>query len=141
MENDEHALARARIAARKGRLKGWRPLPLGRDVAVVALEVLGDVRGEPGRIGLRVAVAGRDAAGLEREAEYAAEAALRKRAVLGPDDPFVVESRGALQSGTGEAAGASDDMLGWPWRTLTFHVSSARLPAIAGLASDAVYGE
>lgn len=141
MENDDHALARARIAARKGRLSGWRPLPVGHDVAVTALEVLGDVRGEPGQIGLRVAVAGRDVATLERDGERAAELALRKRAVLGSDDPFVVESRGALRPGAGEHAGVSDDMLSWPWRTFTFHVPGARLPAIAGLATDAVFGE
>ena len=141
MENEEHAVARARIAARKGRLKGWRPLPVGGDVAVVALEVLGDVRGEPGQIGLRVAVAGRDAAALERDGERAAEVALRKRAILGPDDPFVVESRCALRPGTGVPTGERDDILRWPWYTLTFHVPGTRLPAIAGLATDAVFGE
>lgn len=141
MDNDEHAAARARIAARKGRLRGWRPLPVGGDIAVVALEVLGDVRGMPGQVGLRVAVAGRGAEAIEREGERAAELALRKRAVLGPDDPFVVESRGRLRPGTAENARDSDDLLAWPWRTLTFHVPGARLPAIAGLATDAVYGE
>ena len=132
---DEEAVARARIAARRGRLTGWRPLPGGDDVAVVALEVLGDVRGEQGQIGLRVAVAGRSAEAIARDGERAAAVALRKRAVLGPDDSFVVEGRGPLREG----AGPGDDMLSWPWRTLTFHVPLARLPAIAGLTTDAVW--
>lgn len=135
--DDEQTAARARIAARKGRLTGWRPLPAGADVAVVALEVLGDVRGVQGQIGLRVAVAGRSAEDIERDGERAAALALRKRAVLGPDDPFVVESRGPLREGSGQG----NDALSWPWRTLTFHVPLDRLPAIAGLATDAVWGD
>jgi hypothetical protein len=135
-DDDRFAAARARIAAQQGRLKGWRPLPVGRDVAVMALEVLGHVRDEPGRLGLRVAVAGRTPEDIERDGERAAEVALRKRAVLGPDDPFVVEGRGRLRGE--EAAVRADDPLTWPWRTLTFHAPMERLPAIAGLATDAV---
>ncbi len=135
MDDDLFAAARARIARQKGRLRGWRPFPVGPDVAVMALEVLGHVRDEPERLGLRVAVAGRTPEAIARGAEAAAAMALRKRAVLGPDDPFTVENRGPLRGGD-EPAG--DDPLTWPWRTLTFHVSLARLPAIAGLATDEV---
>ena len=96
----------------------------------MALEVLGHVRDEPASLGMRVAIAGQTPAALDDGAEAAALVALRKRAVLGPDDPFAVENRGALRGG--------DDPLTWPWRTFTFHVPLARLPAIAGLATDEV---
>ncbi len=140
--HDEYTAARERIARQKGRLTGWRPLLITTDVAVTALEVLGDVRGEPA-VGLRVVVAGRSAEALDRDGERAADAALRRRAVLGPADPFVVERRGPLHEG--EAGHGrpddGDDPLRWPWRALTFHVPADRLPAIAGLATDAVRGE
>lgn len=125
--------ARARIAAQKGRLRGWRPFAVG-DVVIVALEVLGHVRDVPGQLGLRVAVAGRTAGAIDRDAESAAAVALRKRAVLGPADPFTVERRGPLRGGETP----TDDPLTWPWRALTFHVPIDRLPAIAGLATDEV---
>ncbi len=99
--DDQYAAARERIARQKGRLTGWRPLLMADDVAVTAVEVLGDVRGEL-TLGLRVAVAGRGAEALDRDGERAAEAALRRRAVLGPDDPFVVERRGSLHEGNGD---------------------------------------
>jgi len=134
--NDDNEAARERIARQKGRLTGWRPLMMADDVAVTAVEVLGEVRGETA-LGLRVAVAGRDSAALDREDERAAEAALRRRAVLGPDDPFVVERRDPLRDGDG----SGDDPLLWPWRALTFHAPLARLPAIAGLATDSVRGD
>jgi hypothetical protein len=137
MDDDLFAAARSRIARQKGRLRGWRPLPVGPDVAVVALEVLGHVRDEPEQLGLRVAVAGRTPEAIERGGEAAAAVALRKRAVLGPDDPFAVESRGPLRGGDEPG----DDPLTWPWRTLTFHVPLARLPAIAGLATDEVISD
>lgn len=129
------AAARVRIARQRGRLKGWRPLPIGRDIAVVAVEVLGIVRHEPDKLGMRVAVAGRTLEAIRARGELAAESALRKRAVLDPDGAFVVESRGSIHSGVAE----SDDPLTWPWQTLTFHVPMDRLPAIAGLATDDVY--
>jgi hypothetical protein len=134
VDDDLIAAARARIARQKGRLRGWRPLPVGPDVAVMALEVLGHVRDEPESLGMRVAIAGRTPEALDDGAEAAASLALRKRAVLGPDDPFVVESRGARRGGDEPG----DDPLTWPWRTFTFHVPLARLPAIAGLATDEV---
>ncbi len=127
--------ARERIARQKGRLTGWRPLRMTDEVAVTAVEVLGEVRGEPA-LGVRVAVAARNAEALDRDGERAAEGALRRRAVLGPDDPFVVERRGPLHEGDG----GGDDPLLWPWRALTFHAPLARLPAIAGLATDSVRG-
>lgn len=131
--DDDLVAARARIAAQQGRLRGWRPFAIG-GMVIMALEVLGHVREVPGQLGLRVAVAGRTASTIDREAESAAAVALRKRAVLGPSDPFIVERRGPLRGG--EAP--TDDPLTWPWRTLTFHVSIDRLPAIAGLATDEV---
>ncbi len=139
--HDEYTAARERIARQKGRLTGWRPLLITNDVAVTALEVLGDVRGEPA-VGLRVVVAGRSVAALNRDDERAADAALRRRAVLGPDDPFVVERRGPVHEGEAADDGRDDgdDPLRWPWRALTFHVPADRLPAIAGLATDAVRG-
>ncbi len=36
---------------------------------------------------------------------------------------------------------SGDDPLMWPWRALTVHVPLARLPAIAGLATDSVRGD
>ena len=139
--HDEYTAARERIARQKGRLTCWRPLRITTNVAVTALEVLGDVRGEPA-VGLRVMVAGRSVEALDRDGERAADAALRRRAVLGSGDPFVVERRGPLHEGEAGAEGDSDgdDPLRWPWRTLTFHVPKDRLPAIAGLATDAVRG-
>jgi hypothetical protein len=134
--HDDYAAARERIARQKGRLTGWRPLHITNDVAVTALEVLGDVRGEPA-IGLRVVVAGRSGEALDRDGERAADAALRRRAVLGPTDSFVVERRGPLHEGDG---GSGDDPLRWSWRALTFHAPADHLPAIAGLATDAVRG-
>ena len=100
-------------------------------------------------------MAGRTPEAIDREGERAAEAALRKRAVLGPSDPFVVEGCGRLRGaesasradgeaeprGDNEPGTPSDDALTWPWRTLTFHVPLERLPAIAGLTTDAVRGE
>jgi len=134
--DDHYIVARERIARQRGRLTGWRPLAITDDVAVIALEVLGDVQGEAA-LGLRVAVAGRNAEVLDRDGDRAAEAALRRRAVLGPDDLFVVERRGPLHEGAGDGA----DPLRWPWRGLTFHAPLARLPAIAGLATDSVRGD
>lgn len=138
MDNSYQA-ARERIATQKGKLHGWRPLRIGDDVAVVALEVLGDVRGEPETIGMRVVVAGRTSDAIESRGEAATTVALRKRAVLDPDEPLVVERHGPLHEPESGARG--DDPLTWPWRALTFHVPAARLPAIAGLASDAVRGD
>lgn len=137
MDDDALAAARARIAAQRGRLRGWRPFPIGSDAVVMAVEVLGDVRDEPGRLGLRVAVAARTSNIAGRDVEQAVALVLRKRAILGPDDPFTVESRGPLRGGEEQG----DDPLTWPWRTLTFHVPVERLPAIAGLATDAVRGD
>src|SRR5579864_2685678 len=134
MDDELLATARARIARQKGRLRGWRPLPIGDDVAIMALEVLGHARAEPGQVGLRVAVAGRRPEAIDRAGEGAAATALRKRAVLGPDDRFVIESRGPLRGGEEP----TDDPLTWPWRAFTFHVPLDRLPAIAGLATDEV---
>lgn len=141
MDDDIFAAARARIARQQGRLTGWRPLPVGADVAVMALEVLGHVRAAPEQLGLRVAIAGRTAATIDRDGEGAAAMALRKRAVLGPDDPFTVESRSPLRGGDEPGDEPGDDPLTWPWRTFTFHVPLARLPAIAGLATDAVHDD
>jgi len=134
MDDELFAAAQARIAGQQGRLKGWRPLPIGDDVAIMALEVLGHVRAEPGQVGLRVVVAGRTPEAIDRDGEGAAAVALRKRAVLGPDDLFEVESRGPLYGGEEP----TDDPLTWPWRAFTFHVPLDRLPAIAGLATDEV---
>ncbi len=142
MNDDRLKAARARIARGKGRLAGWRPLHVG-DAAVLALEVLGDVRAHPAYVGMRVVVAGRDAAVLEQRGDAATENALRRRAVLGPDDALVVEGRGPIHTpdvGVDEAV-VRDDVLTWPWRTLTFHVPVEYLPAIAGLVSDAVHGD
>lgn len=142
MYDDRLGAARARIARGKGRLAGWRPLRIG-DVAVVALEVLGDVRSRPNQIGMRVVVAGQDAAALEQRGEGVAETALRQRAVLGPDDALTVEAYGPIHRPDGEAdtTAAPDDLLTWPWQTLTFHVPLEYLPAIAGLVSDAVHDD
>ncbi|MGH2345484.1 MAG: hypothetical protein ACRDG4_09690, partial [Chloroflexota bacterium] len=43
--------ARARIAAQRGELRGWRPLIVG-DVAVTAVQVLGMVRGAGREVGI-----------------------------------------------------------------------------------------
>ena len=159
--DDGIAAARERIARQRGRLTGWRPLRVSDDVAVIALEVLGDVRAEPGQIGMRVVVAGRTPEAVERDGVRGAETALRRRAVLGPDDPLVVERHGPIHDegqtptlvgpihteGDGEGGGtmsradALDDLLTWPWRTLAFHVPAAYLPAIAGLTTDRVHGD
>jgi len=142
MNDDRLDAARARIARGKGRLAGWRTLQTG-EAAVLALEVLGDVRAHPDEIGMRVVVAGRDAAALEKLGRGVAEDALRRRAVLGPDDVLVVEAYGPIHTPEGgvDEAEVRDDVLRWPWRTLTFHVPVAYLPAIAGLVSDAVRGD
>ncbi len=136
MTDDQLAASRDRIAAQRGRLRGWRPLPLG-EVAVVALEVLGHLRGREDQIGLRVVVAGRTPEAIDRHGEQAAAVLLRRRSVLGPGDPFIVQSRGPLHGGEQQG----DDMLTWPWRTYTFHVPQERLPAIAGLATDDAPGD
>ncbi len=167
--DDGIAAARERIARQRGRLTGWRPLRVSDDVAVIALEVLGDVRDAPGQIGMRVVVAGRTSEAVERDGVRGAETALRRRAVLGPDDPLVVERHSPLHAerqtpaptdgtdGTGARSEADtatatpaanmdglddpDDLLTWPWRTLIFHVPAACLPAIAGLTTDRVHGD
>ena len=132
--DDQYAGARERIAAQRGELRGWRPLTMG-DVAVVALQVLGVVRGAPGLLGLRVIVAGATPEALNQRGLAAAERALRRRAVLAEDDAFVVEHLGALHEGSGDAG---DDPLMWPWLAAVIHVPERRLPAIAGLATDTV---
>jgi hypothetical protein len=133
MENDPIAAARARIAAQRGELRGWRPLTVG-DVAVTAVQVLGMARGLQGMVGIRVVVAGRTNEAVSLRGPEVAEHLLRRRAVLGTDDLFVIESVGEHHPGDGEAA----DPLAWPWTTLVIHVAERQLPAIAGLVSDAV---
>jgi hypothetical protein len=133
VENDPIAAARARIAAHRGELRGWRPLTVG-DIAVNAVQVLGMARGVPGMVGIRVVVAGRSDEAVALRGPQVAERLLRRRSVLGEDDPFVVESIGALHPGDG----AAEDPLIWPWTTLVIHVSERQLPAIAGLMSDIV---
>lgn len=130
---DPMTSARSRIAAQRGELRGWRPLAMG-DVAVVALQVLGMARDDPGSVGLRAVVAGRTGAAIEQHGRAVAERILRKRSVLGPDDPFVVEHTGDLHEGNGE----SEDPIDWPWVGLVLHVPERQLPAIAGLATDTV---
>jgi hypothetical protein len=133
VENDPIAAARARIAAHRGELRGWRPLTVG-DVAVNAVQVLGMARGVRGMVGIRVVVAGRSDEAVSVRGPQVAERLLRRRSVLGEDDPFVVESIGTPQPGNGEA----EDPLIWPWTTLVIHVPEQQLPAIAGLVSDTV---
>jgi hypothetical protein len=133
MNGDAMTWARARIAARQGRLAGWRPMIIG-DTAIVALQVLGMAHGAPSTVGLNVVVAGRSETAIERSGPRAAEAALRKRAVLSDSDNFLVVRSGALHDGDGD----SDDPLRWPWKTLLVHVPEEQLPAIAGLATDTV---
>ncbi len=129
---DPIAAARDRIAAHKGELRGWRPLSVG-DVAVTAVQVLGMARGVPGVVGIRVVVAGRTGEAISLRGPETAERLLRRRAVLGEDESFIVEQMGEMRPGDGEAA----DPLIWPWTTLVIHVSERQLPAIAGLVSDA----
>ena len=133
MDPDTWEAARARIAAQRGELRGWRPLTIG-DVAVTALQVLGMVRNAPGEVGLRVVVAGRTTEAIAQDGPQAAEILLRRRSVLGVDDPFSVEYTGDLHPGDGQ----SDDPLAWPWTTLIVHMPERQLPAIAGLATDTV---
>jgi hypothetical protein len=133
MDAERIAEARERIAAQRGELRGWRPLVIG-EVAVTALQVLGMVRGEPGTVGIRAVVAARDEAALAARGLEVAERLLRARAVLAPEDTFAVESVGQWHDGDG----ASASFLAWPWRWLVFHVPERQLPAIAGLATDAV---
>jgi hypothetical protein len=133
VEHDPLAAARARIAAHRGELRGWRPLTVG-DVAVNAVQVLGMARGVQGTVGIRVVVAGRSGDAVSLRGPQVAERLLRRRSVLGEDDTFVVESIGALHPGDGEA----EDPLIWPWTTLVIHVPERQLPAIAGLVSDTV---
>jgi len=122
---------------------------------------------------MRVVVAGRTSEAVERDGVRGAETALRRRAVLGPDDSLVVERHGPLHEegqtptptptdgtdGTGARSNSDtdvatatpaanmdgrddpDNLLAWPWRTLTFHVPAAYLPAIAGLTTDRVHGD
>lgn len=133
MEDEMVAAARARIAEHRGELRGWRPLTVG-DVAVTAVQVLGMVRGADREVGIRVVVAGRTNEAIEKRGAQVAESLLRRRAVLGPDDRFVVESVGEPRPG----AGTATDPLTWPWTTLVLHVPERQLPAIAGLVSDTV---
>ncbi len=133
MDADTWETARARIAAQRGELRGWRPLTIG-DVAITALQVLGMVRNVPGEVGLRVVVAGRTSEAIVQRGAQAAETLLRRRSVLGADDPFSVEYTGELHTGDGQ----SNDPLAWPWTTLIVHVPARQLPAIAGLATDTV---
>jgi len=135
---DPYASARARIGAQQGRLRGWRPLAMGADVAVVAVQVLGMAAHDPLSVGLRVMVAARDAGSFAAQGLAAAEAALRKRGVLGPDDPFELVHQGQLTSMAAQPT--PDDPLSWPYVPLTIHVAVRQLPAIAGLATDAVLG-
>lgn len=125
--------ARARVAAQQGELRGWRPLVHG-DVAVVALQVLGTARGEEQTLGLRAVVAGRSDAAIASHGDAALESALRKRAVLVDDDQLVIVHRGEPHGGSP----LLDDPLAWPWQAVVIHVPIRRLPAIAGLAADAV---
>lgn len=125
--------ARARIAAQRGELRGWRPLTQG-DVAVMALQVLGMSRGDPDTVGLRVVLAARTPAAAEHDGPGAIERTLRARSVLGPDDPLAVVHTGETHTGDGDA----DDPLRWPWFPLVIHVPERQLPAIAGLATDTV---
>jgi hypothetical protein len=133
MEDESLAAARARIAAQRGELRGWRPLTVG-DVAVTAVQVLGMARGAHGAVGIRVILAGRTKEAISEHGAAVAEQLLRRRAVLGPDDPFVVEHRGEVHEGDGESV----NPLVWPWTTLVIHAPERQLPAIAGLATNEV---
>lgn len=128
------SIARARIAAQRGELRGWRPLTLG-DVATIAVQVLGMSRDDPRTLGLRVVVAGRSAEAIAAHGPAAAEQALRRRSVLGEDDPFRIEHTGELHKAHDQLG---DDPLTWPWVALVVHAPERQLPAIAGLASDTV---
>lgn len=130
---DKMTWARERIAAQRGRLRGWRPIVNG-DVAVVALEVLGVAQGDADMLGLQVIVAGRTQQAIDTLGTAEAERMLRARSVLGPEDPFAVVRRGEVR--TGDANG--ENPAHWPWIGLVVHVPVRRLPEIAGLASDAV---
>lgn len=130
---DAIAAARARIAAQRGELRGWRPLVFG-DMAVVAVQVLGMVRNDPETVGLRVIVAGRTPHLIAERGAVVVERALRRRAVLAEHDVFVVVHHGEQHGGDGE----SDDALRWPWAPLVVHVPLRQLPAIAGLATNTV---
>ncbi|HVA91504.1 MAG TPA: hypothetical protein VNL71_16860 [Chloroflexota bacterium] len=132
--NDEALVAaRARIAGQRGELRGWRPLTVG-DIAVTAVQVLGMARGAHGAVGIRVVVAGRTGEAIGEQGPAVAEMLLRRRAVLGPDDPFAVEHMGQVHEGDGQ----STDPLTWPWTTLVIHAPERQLPAIAGLATNEV---
>lgn len=133
MLSDPLGEARARIAAQRGELRGWRPLTVG-DIAVTALQVLGMARTEPHTVGLRVVVAGRSVEAIAREGAAVAEVLLRRRAVLAPGDPLTIVSTGNDHQGDG----TSEDPLRWPWTWLVIHVPERQLPAIAGLATDSV---
>ncbi|MGH2411573.1 MAG: hypothetical protein ACRDGS_14580 [Chloroflexota bacterium] len=133
MTDEALAAARARIAAQRGELRGWRPLIVG-DVAVTAVQVLGMARDAHGSVGIRVMLAGRTKEAIDTHGIAVAEQLLRRRAVLGPDDPFVVEHRGEVHEGDGESA----NPLVWPWTTLVVHAPERQLPAIAGLATNEV---
>jgi hypothetical protein len=130
---DSMVWARERIAAQRGRLHGWRPILHG-DVAVVALEVLGAVRGDPELLGLRVMVAGRTPEAIDARGSAEAERMLRARAVLAPEDPFLLVRSTEQHPGDGTQAGP----VHCPWTALIVHVPMRRLPAIAGLATDVV---
>lgn len=125
--------ARARVAARRGELHGWRPLTRG-DVTIVALQVLGVAQGEDQVLGLRVVVAARTVEAMERHGKQTLEWALRKRAVIGDDDTLHIVHQGDVHAG----ARPSDNLLDWPWRPIVIHVPMHRLPAIAGLVTDEV---
>ena len=130
----EMSIARERIAAQRGELRGWHPLTIG-EVAVVAVQVIGMSREDSGALGVRVVVAGRSAEAIDAQGPAAAEQALRRRSVLAEGDPFRVEQTGELHEGTWEPG---DDPLAWPWVALVVHVPERQLPAIAGLTSDTV---
>jgi hypothetical protein len=133
MEDEALATARARIAAQRGELRGWRPLTVG-DVAVTAVQVLGMARGAHGSVGIRVILAGRTKEAIAERGAAVTEQLLRRRAVLGPDDPFAVEHMGEVHEGDGQ----STNPLAWPWTTLVIHAPERQLPAIAGLATNEV---
>ena len=128
-----HDTARARIAAQRGELRGWRPLVIG-DVAVTALQVLGMARDEPETVGLRVVLAGRTRDAIEQHGTAVVEQALQRRSVLREEDALRVVHTGDGHDGDG----GSEDPLDWPWITLVIHVPVRQLPAIAGLATDTV---
>jgi hypothetical protein len=133
MDDDAYRAARERIAAQRGELRGWRPLPVG-NLVVTALQVLGMAHDAPNTLGLRVVIAGPTREAIEAGEMAATERALRARAVLGADNPLLVVRRGPWHEGA--AAAASSPV----WRWLVVHVPAERLPAIAGLATDTVPG-